>query len=49
MKADLKVSHWMLIQLLNQFVATRKGQQKDLTQQKKGQKATIHSWFLQVR
>src|SRR5450756_2260221 len=34
MKADLKISHWMPIQLLNQSVATRKGQRKDLTQQK---------------
>ena len=38
-EVDLKASHWMPIQLLNQSVATRKGQRKDLTQQKKGAKS----------
>ena len=34
MKADWKVLHWMPIQPLNLFVATRKGLRRDLTQRK---------------
>jgi hypothetical protein len=45
MKAGCKVSRWMPIQPLNQSVATRKWQRRDLTQQKKEQKATIRSCF----
>src|SRR5660398_250935 len=36
----------MPIQLLSQFMATSKGQPKDLTQLEKVRKATIPYWFL---
>src|SRR5660398_116862 len=39
----------MRIQLLNQFVATSKGQPKGLTRQKKERKATIRYWFLSAK